>query len=105
MIKECFSPLDAEDIINMPTGDKSAKDEIIWHLNKKGSFTVKSAYRLAMEVNCSQEASQSDISKSGCEWKSLWSLGVQPRIKVCTWKIVNDNIPSKAKHYEKNDKS
>lgn len=79
----------------MSTGKSSSEDEIIWHPDKKGLFKVKSAYHLAMELQSSDEASQSDRSKTSNEWKSLWKTGVLPRIKICTWKIVNDVIPSK----------
>lgn len=101
IITKCFSPQDAEDILNMPTGEIKLKDEIIWHPDKKGNFSVKSAYHLALERNSSNEASQSDISKSTRLWKSLWSLKVAPKTKICTWKIIKDIIPNKANILEK----
>lgn len=67
IIRQWSSSQDVEDIINMPTGEKSSKDEIIWHYDKKGCFSVKSVYRLATDIKASQEASQSDQSKSKCE--------------------------------------
>lgn len=60
LINECFIPQNVVDILNMPTGNKESKDEIIWHLDKKGFFNVKSAYHLAMTLNTQVEASQSD---------------------------------------------
>lgn len=77
-------------------GKRSSKDKIIWHLDKKSIFMVKSAYHLVMESNSHHETSQSDRTKAFHEWKCLWKTWVLPRIKVCTWKITNDIIQSKA---------
>lgn len=96
LIIQNFSPQDVEDIINTPLGDKSVKDEIIWQTNKKGSFTVKSAYHLAVSISNLKDASPSDQSRSSHLWKSLWAADVIPRAKISAWKLINNITPYKA---------
>lgn len=43
-IKENFSQHEAEDILRMPLASEESKDEIIWKYDKRGTFSVKSAY-------------------------------------------------------------
>lgn len=85
----------------MPAGIESSRDEIIWHLDKKGIFKVKSTYHLAMEIKSLGDVSQSDQSKAAKEWKCLWNSRVLPRIKICAWKIINNIIPCKANNLKK----
>lgn len=96
LLIQSFSPQDVEDIMNIPTGEKSSRDEIIWRYDKKGVFSVKSAYHLAVESNSSNQASPSNAETASRLWKSIWNAKVLPRTKICTWKIVKDIIPSKA---------
>lgn len=94
LLHNTFLPQDVEDILNIPTGEKSSKDEIIWHLDKKGQFTVNSVYHLAMETNDWRASSPSNKENLSNQWKSLWKIGVLPRIKIGAWKIIKDIIPS-----------
>lgn len=94
---------DAIDTLNIPIGDKNSKDEIFGRPDKKGIFSVKSVYHLAIKTNTSKEASQSDNTKTSSFWKNIWNSGVLPRTKVCAWKIVNDIIPTKANILKKRD--
>lgn len=79
----------------MPLGDANSVDEIIWSLEKNGVFSVKSAYRLGIDLSNIHKGSQSDPCKVVNLWKSLWQADPIPRAKVCGWKIINDIIPTK----------
>lgn len=46
-IREKFDQSEAKDILKMPLGKDDSKDEIIWKPDKRGLFTVKSAYHMA----------------------------------------------------------
>lgn len=93
-IRQNFSPLDAEDILNTALGNRLSKDEIIWSMDKKGIFSVKSAYHLAMSINNSSLASPSSISNGRKMWKCLWKTKVVPRGKLCVWNVLNNSIPT-----------
>lgn len=95
IILQGFSHVDIEDILNIPSGRKDTIDEIIWNFDKKGQFSVKSAYHLAMTQSNHNTSSQQSSNDSTRVWKNLWKLKVLPRTKVCVWKIIQDIIPTK----------
>ena len=55
MVKSLFLPFEAKTILNIPLSYNLLKDKIIWAGNKKGEFTVKSAYYIALNVISSSE--------------------------------------------------
>ena len=47
LVRELFLPQDAEAILSIPISESFARDRMIWAEEKKGHFSVRSAYRLA----------------------------------------------------------
>lgn len=94
LIKEIFCPADAEAILNMPGGSTDLPDEIIWGYDSKGRFSVKSAYRLAVEVASLKEASTSNHLAENPSWKKLWKSDIMPKAKIEVWRIINNAIPT-----------
>ena len=66
-------------------------DKVIWCSNKNGKLSVKSAYFLDQE---SRFADSGVLKKK--EWKHLWKLKLQERLKLLLWKIANNSLPAKA---------
>lgn len=95
LLDEVFLPEDAKEVARIPRIRSGAKDEIIWKLEDKGSFSVKSAYHLAKRLSVKGEASGSNDAISKALWKSIWKATCIPRAKITVWKILNDAIPSK----------
>ena len=50
MVKRFFLPFEAESIINIPFSYNLPDDSIIWLGNKRGVFTVRSAYYIALPI-------------------------------------------------------
>lgn len=71
-----------------------SKDDIVWRYDKKGFFSVKSAYHLAISLNSSDKTSPTNSSHIKRFWKRIWNLDV-PRVKINAWKIIKDIIPTK----------
>lgn len=101
LMKQSFLPQDSEDILNIPTGDNNTTDEIFWSPDRKGLFSIKSIYHLAIETRDIHEGSQSDKNKMNTFWKSIWDSGVLPKIKIYLWKIINNVIPTNANILQK----
>lgn len=78
-----------------PTGGVDKKDEMIWWMDKKGLFTVKSAYFLAQQLSNKTEASTSNTNHLDKDWRKFWKLKAIPKAKIGVWKMINDSIPSK----------
>lgn len=95
LIKDSFIPADAEEILSIPLGGQNRKDEVVWALDSKGVFSVKSAYHLAVQLNSANEASGSHVSGQKGKWRKIWKLNIPPRTRVGVWKIMKNYIPSK----------
>ncbi|MDV3146739.1 MAG: hypothetical protein Q8754_02820 [Sweet potato little leaf phytoplasma] len=50
----------------------SSSDEVIWHLDSRGIFSVKNAYRLGMQLQDAPEASVSNVQQRESLWKKFW---------------------------------
>ena len=54
-------------------------DKLVWILDSKGNFTVKSAFNIN---NVQGNEENEDI------WKKLWKLSIHDRLKMLIWRIV-----------------
>ncbi|GKU89304.1 hypothetical protein SLEP1_g3458 [Rubroshorea leprosula] len=79
-LNQLFSSEECWEILKIPTG--SCCDSFIWHYDRYGRFSVKSAYLLA--IHTSQETHPNHVNPtfSSAEWKHLWKLKVPPKIRV-----------------------
>ena len=61
-------------------------NKLIWILNPKGNFTVKSAIR-ANQVNVDEASNE--------YWKKIWKLKIHDRYKLLVWRIATGILPTK----------
>lgn len=54
-----FLPLEVDTILNMPLGYNLPDDKLIWTGNRKGDFTMKSAYYIALSLVEAEEMGES----------------------------------------------
>ncbi|XP_050231894.1 uncharacterized protein LOC126680759 [Mercurialis annua] len=92
-IRELFFPGDADQIINMPLPRTPQVDILRWHYDKKGLYTVRSGYRMAMTMEDHPTSSNSDTFSSW--WKFLWALSIPSKIKIFLMKCYNGWLPVK----------
>ncbi|KAL2928664.1 hypothetical protein RDABS01_000015 [Bienertia sinuspersici] len=70
------------------------EDGWTWHPSKRGDFSVRSAYFLAMEERKRGRASTSSDPTRDV-WKKVWQLHLPPKIKIFAWKIMHDSVQTK----------
>ena len=68
-VRALFLPVDADAILKIPLSFNLPKDRIIWIGNKKGEFSVKSAYFIAVNL---LESSEVVECSSGDPFLPLW---------------------------------
>jgi len=81
----------------IPT-DYEAVDRPAWHYDSKGVFSVKSAYKLAVQI-CDQQKG-TDASTSMAEnqntydfrWGTLWQLNIPNKIKMFLWHFAHNSL-------------
>ncbi|KAK3219003.1 hypothetical protein Dsin_012973 [Dipteronia sinensis] len=91
-LEESFLEADRELILTIPMSLRDWDDCLVWHFDKRGTYNVKSGYKLAVGEKMRDVSSGS--SQNGEWWKTLWNLNVPPKVKIFTWKICNEVIPS-----------
>ncbi|KAL0319750.1 UNVERIFIED_CONTAM: hypothetical protein Sradi_5236500 [Sesamum radiatum] len=69
---------DADCILSVKPRGPEVRDELIWHFEAKGCFSVKSAYMLATELH--EEGSSSQRTSN---WKFVWKSKAPPKVVVC----------------------
>ncbi|KAL5741835.1 hypothetical protein ACOSP7_028567 [Xanthoceras sorbifolium] len=85
--------LEAEIILSIQLSSVSCQDSLLWHYDKRGEFTVRSAYKLAAEAFGKNIGS----SSAGPDpwWKSLWSLHIPSKVKFFGWKVCKNILPTR----------
>ena len=80
--RSIFLPFEASTILkilnyNLP------EDSLIWIGNKKGVFTVKSAYHIASSlVDSNEEGEGSSLDSRTSLWKRIWLQKIPQKLKI-----------------------
>ena len=95
LVKTSFLPCKVDSILRIPLSYSMPKDKLIWLGNKRGEFTVKSAYHIAfnlLETKKGGECSSGDPYKS--LWKRLWHLNLPTKVKIFAWRACINGLPT-----------
>ncbi|KAL5855883.1 hypothetical protein ACOSQ4_005685 [Xanthoceras sorbifolium] len=84
---------EAEIILGIPLSSRVDIDSLLWHFDRKGLFTVRSAYKLALILRVSNVPSCSKGAPPW--WKVLWSLKIPSKIKFFYWRACKNILPTK----------
>ncbi len=101
LLHEIFCPRDVELILQIPLSCRRPADVLIWAGTKRGTFSVKSAYRLQSANHNSQAASSSSSASAQSLWSAIWAVQVSPKVKLFVWKACQNIIPTQTKLFEK----
>ena len=74
-IQELFDPEDIQAILSIPLPITPKEDKLIWVLNSKGEFTIKSAYHSTIH-----QANNPLMSQE--HWKKLWKMVALERVRM-----------------------
>ena len=82
-LKSLFLPFEVKTILNIPLSYSLPEDKIIWIGNKRGEFSVKSAYYVALTVINSSDCGESSHGDPRIPlWKWIWQLKIPPKIRI-----------------------
>ena len=82
-VKALFLPFEAETILHIPLSYSLPDDKIVWVGNKRGVFSVKSAYHLAIPIVDKVERSESSNGDyRTLLWKNMWQLKIPPKVRI-----------------------
>ncbi|KAL1172601.1 hypothetical protein V6Z11_A05G358800 [Gossypium hirsutum] len=80
----------ADKICNVPIGDEEQGDRLIWFHNPHGCFTTKSAYSWLL-------LKEMGYGPHRIVWKALWKLDTLPKIRVFSWRVGHEILPTNVK--------
>ncbi|XP_024190432.1 uncharacterized protein LOC112194424 [Rosa chinensis] len=95
-VQRLFPPTVAEKILCIPLRHQAVQDRLCWIPEKRGLFTVKSAYWIARQhVIGNVLASSSTGDPFQMLWKCLWKAKIPGKVQICVWRAVNNLLPTR----------
>jgi hypothetical protein len=107
-LRECFVQMDIEVIRNIPLSTTQDDDVWAWHYDRKGCFSVKSAYRMLAETKQRREdwldgkAANSNSEQQKKQWTSIWKIQVPSKLKVFLWRLARQSLPTADTRHRRN---
>lgn len=96
LINSLFPPDICELIYRIPLSLHATPDRLVWSAEKKGEFSVKSAYKVA--YNLSHVAQSQFVPTSTPSfWKKFWKAKIPGKVRVCLWKACINILPTRAR--------
>ena len=92
LLEEIFTLVDAQAIASIPLSSGTEPNSIIWHFNKRGTYTVKSGYKVLRKIT--RPSSQWIASDA---WSKLWAVGFPPKVKQFMWSVCTECLPTRPK--------
>lgn len=96
-IRRWVSKEEAESILSIPFSQSAKMDFLVWHLESKGNYSVKTGYHVARESHldeCKTKASSS-FQPPQAIWKFIWSINIPPKLKHFWWKTCCNFLATK----------
>jgi hypothetical protein len=101
-LRRYFYPWDVDEILKIKLPANASVDRIAWHYEKSGVFSIRSAYRVAMNLEYNVDGMGSSSAPMGerAIWRRLWNSHVLPKVRMFIWKLIRNGIPTNAnRHY------
>jgi hypothetical protein len=97
LIEQHFLPDDVTTILSIPLRDQD-EDLVAWHFDSKGLFSVKSAYKVHVQMmkrNSTQQEGQGSEGESLKHqvFKKLWEVQCPPKVKHFLWRLAHNSHP------------
>lgn len=101
-IRSVFIPFDADAILKIPVCTCNTNDFSAWYPEKKGGFTVSSAYRFLIRTKMQREEwlegrSGTSTRENEKAWTALSKMSMPSKIKKIPWRLARHSLP-KPKH-------
>jgi hypothetical protein len=96
LLNEYFIPMDIVEILKLKPSPRLMDDQLAWAPEKDGLFTVKSAYRLAMDESWRTSNESTSISPDGSRkiWDLIWKSNVPPKVQNFAWRLATNSLPT-----------
>jgi len=101
ILNRYFYKHDIDEILKIKIPRTADSDFMGWHYDKSGCFSVRSAYKLGVDIRdldleegMQSSSSNTDGMRRGS--KKLWALPVPQKVKVFAWKLIHNGLANQA---------
>ena len=95
-VRALFYPFEAKTILKIPLSYSLPNDSIIWLGNKRGVFTVKSSYYVALPLV--EEPSIGECSGGDYRaplWRKMWHLKLPAKVRIFAWRACVNGLSTR----------
>lgn len=90
---ECvLNPWEVQSIKRIPLPIHNLDDSWMWKYDKKGRFSVRSAYFIELREKRAIVPTTSKCGREG-KWRRLWDASIPPKVKIFGWKAIHSGLP------------
>ncbi|XP_024039324.1 uncharacterized protein LOC127898872 [Citrus sinensis] len=91
-LNQHFMQEDTEAIIKIPLPRSQKVDEMLWHYDKHGEYSVRSGYQIALKLKAPDEPGSSGSNSK--RWKVVWFVELPEKMKIFMWRAARNLLPT-----------
>ncbi|CAN6177270.1 unnamed protein product [Urochloa humidicola] len=95
LVHDFFRPHDVQQILAMRLPSRPCEDFIAWQFEKNGCYSVRSAYRMQMEMENQMSGrgqTSTMINQSSPVWKVFWKIPIPHKVLNFGWKVAQNGL-------------
>ncbi|XP_073362839.1 uncharacterized protein [Aegilops tauschii subsp. strangulata] len=95
-----FVKPDVDVIMSIPLSFRVQQDFWAWHYDKRGVFSVRSAYKMISGIKHQREewlehrASNSNKEAEKKAWSQIWKVKIPSKVRVFVWRLAQMSLPT-----------
>jgi hypothetical protein len=101
MIESLFPADVVEQSCSMATSPHTTPNQLMWNGTRTGTFSVRSAYHLAVESKVWERGSIMVNPNANPVWQLIWRFQVPRVVQLFLWRACNDILPTKEKLFKR----
>ena len=90
-----FDSRTCDTILAIPLNNPNSQDRLTWRENRAQSFSVCSAYQVALRLLHPHQAEHSLVQAHGSTWRRIWKLNVPPKVHNFLWRACSGCLPTR----------
>lgn len=90
LLLEHFTAEDVAFISQIQLPRRPKEDKLIWHYDKRGTYSVKNGYQVAMQIKFPDHPSCS----TRFQWNMIWKLEILEKVTIFLWRAAHDLLPT-----------
>ena len=91
-----FLPPSRDEVLGTRLGRLDGRDNLMWNENKSQTFSMRSAYQVALQIHRRSSAEHSRAWDDKQIWNRLWKLPIPPKVHNFVWRAYSNILPTRA---------